>query len=289
MPRSIRSEINDILILDRLFQKIKEDGNNKSYKLNFENTKCVASELYGYYHFKVNELKKYNIEIIVINVHEDVDAAIHLTVKYKDEPSPRYLSAIYSKNFSDDLNNENYDCFDLYLKKEFLPKCINNKFIEDLISPHLSELFVNARTHGKTNNIICGGQIYSKIKKIKFVIVDFGVTIPYKISNHKINNKENYFNDNDSGAIKWATMQGNTTKIEKIGGLGLAFITNFLDENKGRIQIISRRGSYEYSNKKGKLLNFNKSFNGTFIVIELDIDELSKIKRLNKNVGTFSI
>lgn len=288
MPKYICSERHDILYLDSLFEQIEKNGEEKKYVFNYRKTKFFASELYGYYHYKVRHLKEKNIEIVGINASEDVDVAMHLTAKHSDDISPHYSSAISSKDFSDDLLNGDFDCFDIYMKREFLPKCVKNAYVVDFISQYLSELFVNARTHGQTTNIVCGGQIYYSKGTIRFVIVDFGVTIPYNVANHQIKDKLNYFNDNDSAAIKWATMPGNSTK-DKLGGLGLTDITAFLDKYNGRIQIISRNGFYEYMCGRSKQVNFSNAFNGTFIVIELDVTNLKQIKKPLSGSGSFNI
>ncbi|WP_147473867.1 hypothetical protein [Chryseobacterium nematophagum] len=48
-------------------------------------------------------------------------------------------------------------------------------------------------------------------------------------------------------AIVWAMKMGNTTKTgSNPGGLGLAVIFEFIEKNKGKIQVISADGFYEF-------------------------------------------
>ena len=274
MPMTIDSKLSDIIYLITLFKKIENSNANK-IQLNYEHTNFFASELYCLYHHLVENLKEQGIEIVGINVKRNVDYVMHLSYNY-DLNDPKYSSAIQHKNFYRELNDGNINCFDEYLQNQFLPKMIKSINVSNIITAYLSELFVNARTHGMTHKIRCNGQKYNGGKLLKFVIVDFGVTIPYNVSNHIINGKLNYFHDNDGEAIRWASKEGNTTK-EKLGGLGLNDIRQFLKGYNGKIKIISRNGYYEMNPQNEKILSLKETFNGTLILVELDLEKISKI------------
>ena len=288
MPSAIKSERIDIIFLIKLFNDIKQTNFGIFY-LNYKNTYFFASELYSLYHYYIKDSKKFGIKVVGINVAEDVDYVNHLSERYYDNSVfPNHSSAIVPHDFSKEIINKDYDSFDKYVKNEFLPKVNNNEGISNIVIPYLSELFVNARTHGRTNNILCAGQIYSIRNKIKFVIVDFGVTIPYNIENHIINGKKNYFHENYGDAIRWSTREGTSTK-ESLGGLGLNSIREFIDNNRGRLLIISRFGSYERNNFRNKIDNSNIKFDGTLVVVELDLNELKKMKKPIMKKEIFSI
>lgn len=288
MPYTIKSEREDILFLIDLFDKIKRN-NCKFVLLNFKNTRFFASELYSIYHYYINELAKQGIEIHATYVAEEVDYVNHLTDKYQEDVFPNHSTVIMPHDFTEELLDKNYDSFDEYVKKEFLPKVKNDHNISNIVIPYLSELFVNSRTHGNTNNVICAGQIYSTANKIRFVIADFGVSIPYNIENYKIYGKQNYYHDNDAEAIKWSTQAGTSTKTTLGGGLGLNSIKEFIDNTSGRLLIISRSGSYERKDASDKITNSNIKFNGTIVVVELDIMEIEKIKKPVVKKDVFSI
>ncbi len=274
MPSSLDSTVDDIMWLITLFKNI-EQNEVKQVTLNYKNTMFFASELYCLYHYLLDDLGEKGFEITGINVLGKVDYIMHLS-KSNYFTDPKYVSSIQHRDFSLELDSGNINCFDIYLKNEFLPKMINNENVSNIITSYLSELFVNARTHGKTHKIRCNGQKYNNGKILKFIIVDFGVTIPYNVSNHIINNKLNYFHNNDGEAIRWASKEGNTTK-EKLGGLGLNDLSQFIKKYNGRIKIISRNGYYELNPYRDKILFLNEKFNGTLILVELDLERISKM------------
>lgn len=287
MPSALDSNVNDILTLVNMFKKI-ENSDFNDIILDFKNTRFFASELYMLYHHFVDYLKTKKITIKGINVKENVDYVMRLSDFSSESVNPKYSSLIQHKDFTLELDNNNLDCFDEYLKKEFLPKFVKNENISSIISSYLSELFVNARTHGNTHKIKCSGQKYQQGKLLKFLIVDFGVTIPFNVSNHIIKNKKNYYENNDAEAIRWASQEGNTTK-EKLGGLGLNDISEFIKKFDGKIKIISRNGYYELNKMKDRINNYKVQFDGTLIIVELNLEKIEKMIIPQKKNEIFEI
>ncbi len=286
MPGFIDSSFHDIIYLIDLFNGITKSGKKKVY-LNYQNTRFFASELYGLYHYLIDEARKKGIEVYGINANSKVDYVMSLNEENKSKV-PKYQTLIQYKDFKEDLDLGNIDCFDDYLAKEFLPKIVKNANVISVITSYLSELFVNARTHGNTHNIRCSGQIYKNGSKLKFIIVDFGVTIPYNIANHLIKDKFDYYHENDGAAIKWATIEGNTTK-EKLGGLGLNDISEFIKKYNGKIEIFSRFGYYEINPKNTRMYKLKNKFNGTLILVELDLEKIGEMQLFAKATRKFEI
>lgn len=108
------------------------------------------------------------------------------------------------------------------------------------IAESIYEIFVNAQMHSGTEYIYTCGQFYPKKHVIEFTIVDTGQGFK-----KTINNRFNC-NMNSLQAIKWALIDGNTTKQDVSGGLGLSLLTEFIKLNNGRFQIVSDDGFYEF-------------------------------------------
>ncbi len=136
------------------------------------------------------------------------------------------------------------------------------------IKENIYELFENARTHGKCNHIHTCGQFYPNKQKLHITIVDTGETITNNVQRflkHKISPSE---------CIHWAMQLGNTTKKGNIpGGLGLGLIFEFINLNKGKIQIISSNGYWELREGKVTKEDINFSFSGTIANLEFDLSE----------------
>ena len=78
-------------------------------------------------------------------------------------------------------------------------------------------------------------------------------------------------------AIEWTLEYGNTTKTGNIsGGLGLDIMFQFIQMNKGKVQIVSSDGYWE--SRKGVLdrSNFEHAFPGTIVNIEDESSYLLK-------------
>jgi len=130
------------------------------------------------------------------------------------------------------------------------------------------ELFENARTHGKCNYIHTCGQFFPTKKKLNITIVDTGKTIVGNVQEYLGKNK------NSSDCIDWAMKMNNTTKTGDIpGGLGLGLIFEFININKGKIQVISSNGYWELTNGSVFYTDINFSFSGTIVNLEFILKE----------------
>lgn len=157
---------------------------------------------------------------------------------------------------------------DELLSKPDFPKL--SRLLGKKINESIFEIFENARTHGHCKYIHTCGQYFSSesIKRLDMTIVDMGQTIK--------SNVNDYLHTNISGseAIEWALVYGNTTKTGNIpGGLGLDIIFEFIKLNKGKIQIVSSDGYWEY--RDGETVNklFDNPFSGTIVNIEFNLDD----------------
>ncbi len=173
-----------------------------------------------------------------------------------------------------------------YLKLKLTDgKYFNNYVVDELIGrgelPHMStlvkekmasaiyEIFVNAQIHSNSKNIYTCGQFFPAEHKIEFTIVDTGIGFKRKINDR--------FNSNLSSvqAIQWATKDRHTTKIDITGGIGLALLKEFIEKNKGKMQIISDDGFYQYDIKGEHMQLFNGSFPGTIVNLQFRTDDNS--------------
>lgn len=157
---------------------------------------------------------------------------------------------------------------DELLTKPDFPK--HSRLLGKKINESIFEIFENARTHGLCNHIHTCGQYFSSeaSKRLDMTIVDMGQTIKANVNEHL------HTNFSGSEAIEWALAYGNTTKTGNIpGGLGLDIIFEFIKLNKGKIQIVSSDGYWEYRNGETESKLFDKPFPGTIVNIEFNLDD----------------
>jgi hypothetical protein len=171
------------------------------------------------------------------------------------------------KNTDDDHNFESYIQNELLNKTDF-PS--HSKLLGKNITTRIFELYENARTHGHCNYIHACGQYFPKMpdKPLNITIVDTGRNFQENISSYlkkPIDAVE---------AIDWAMVNGNTTKSGNIsGGLGLDLIFQFVQHNKGKIQIISANGFWEWHRGTITKELMTHHFNGTIANLRFNLND----------------
>ena len=162
--------------------------------------------------------------------------------------------------------------FGSYIEKEYVRRSeiptmtpgLLKKFRESVF-----EIFSNAVLHSQTKlGIFACGQNYPKRSRLDFSVADLGIGIPRNV------NETLGMNLPAKLAIEWATQGSNTTKRGAIpGGLGLKLLTEFVDLNGGRIQIISDAGYWERSKGQSTLAQLAHPFPGTVVNIEVNTQD----------------
>ncbi|MEK7289619.1 MAG: ATP-binding protein [Planctomycetota bacterium] len=162
--------------------------------------------------------------------------------------------------------------FNLYVANELLScpelPCISLP-LKKKMTEAIYEIFVNAQIHSETKNIYTCGQFYPKKNIIEFTITDTGIGFKNRI------NQRFKKNLTSTQAIQWATNDRHTTKIGVSGGLGLALLKEFIEKNRGKIQIISDDGFYQFDSKGEDIKLFHGSFPGSIVNLQFRTDDVS--------------
>lgn len=110
------------------------------------------------------------------------------------------------------------------------------------ITQNIYEIINNGLIHGNNKNgISMAGQFYPKKHYFEIAFYDRGIGIPTLVK--KVRKNLSFANDADY--IEWAMKKGNSTnKLSSANGLGLHFLSNFIMENQGHLQIISGNGYF---------------------------------------------
>lgn len=172
------------------------------------------------------------------------------------------------------LQNESVK-FKTYIEKELISKQKFPKHTELVgrqISESIFEIYVNAISHGNSNAVYCCGEYNpeKEIPRLDFTIVDCGNTIHKNVCDFL--ERKGLKKLNSWEAIEWAIKEGNTTK-ESTGGLGLSLIKDFIDLNKGLLQIISANGFWEYEEGKVNAKCLENNFPGTIVNMEFNFND----------------
>lgn len=164
----------------------------------------------------------------------------------------------------DDRYFNNY-VFKVFISKPELPQMTTA--LKKKLTESIYEIFINAKMHSETRKIFICGQFFPKKEKIEFMITDIGLGIKNVVNNA--------FDANLSAiqAIKWAVQDKNTTKKGVSGGIGLSLLYEFIELNKGKVQIISNEGFWELNEGNITTKKFDNEFPGTMVNISVRTDD----------------
>jgi hypothetical protein len=139
--------------------------------------------------------------------------------------------------------------------------------VKEKIVEGIYEIFVNAQIHSGSPFIYTCGQFFPGKHEIAFTIVDIGIGFKEKINQR--------FDSNLSAiqAIKWAVQDKKTTKIGVSGGIGLAVLKEFIELNKGKMQIVSSDGFYQFDSQGEQTSQFVGQFPGTIVNLQFNTND----------------
>lgn len=276
MPNKVCSDYEGIAYFSKLYQEIKDES-FESIQLDFRNTQWFEANLCAILGAIINHAQNNFNEIVLINFN----------YKLQDILSRNYFLASFQGNKIHDF----YDTTIKYRKSKLTDEQLIYSYLEEeLLSkkdfPRLStpvkneiirsifEIFSNAVIHGNCQFVYSCGQLYPNKNPpyINFTIVDLGNTIKQNVNN--------FLNTDKTGeeAILWAITENNTTKPKenKIpGGLGMKLIREFVRLNKGKLQIASADGYWEYIRGEEKSYSLENEFVGTIVNINFNLNDAS--------------
>ncbi|MDA3884245.1 MAG: ATP-binding protein [Candidatus Delongbacteria bacterium] len=160
--------------------------------------------------------------------------------------------------------------FNSYIIEEFINRPelpVMTKGLKKRITEYIYELFVNAKDHSGTKFIYTCGQFYPGKNRIEFTIADTGKGFKQVVNDALLTNFTSI------QAIKWALQDRNTTKKDISGGIGLAILIEFIKLNKGKLQIISGNGLYQYDEEGVHISKFPHNFPGSLINVSICTDD----------------
>lgn len=133
------------------------------------------------------------------------------------------------------------------------------------------EVFQNAVIHSESRlGVFVCGQFFPQLQRLDLTIADAGIGIRTNVR-RRLGNKISSVE-----AIRWAFQKGHTTKTGRYpGGVGLKFLKDFIAKNRGKIQIASRFGFYEFQNGSDKFEKLSGDSPGTVVNLEINTGDTS--------------
>jgi hypothetical protein len=162
--------------------------------------------------------------------------------------------------------NRFYDYLEEHLPGKGLPEMTNEFSLR--FQQSLGEIFVNAQIHSLSElGIFVCGQFFPATQKLDITIADAGISIPGKVSER--------FNVEvpPIAALRWALVEGHTTKRGTPGGVGLKLLMQFVALNRGKLHIASGRALWEFSAGKGRFSTLGDHFPGTAVTLRVNTSD----------------
>lgn len=171
---------------------------------------------------------------------------------------------------------------DSYLRGKGMPKMSDGllkKFKQSIF-----EVFANCMMHSSSlAGVYVCGQFYPKENHLDLTISDVGVGIRTNVQRflkREISSVE---------AIRWAMIEGNTTKTgPQPGGFGLKLLQEFIELNNGKVHVASLDGFYEFSSGAKRYSSLPGDFPGTTINFQINTSD-KKSYRLKSEVAAADI
>lgn len=159
----------------------------------------------------------------------------------------------------------------------------SNRNLFDVLSYSIREMFRNVFEHGETDELYFCAQYWPKSNKVEFAVTDFGVGIRRGLAKNP-----NFLFTSDKQALECALLPSvsgkthlpRTSSTWFNSGYGL-YMTSRLARNGGNFAIASGNDAFQLH--KTLKSNFQTSFSGTAIRVNLDIDAIGEVqKRLSE-------
>lgn len=181
----------------------------------------------------------------------------------------------------DKENYIDYRSFDINATQEF-KEYVNTELINKqkfpahtekvgrFIVDNIYEIYANATMHGDAKKVTCCGEYDDVAHILHMTIVDCGRTIQDNVNEYLTRRSEKEVQADE--AIKWAFVEGNTTKSET-GGLGLAQLKQFIRMNNGSLDIISGNGWVSLRGQEEQSYMLKSAFPGTIVNLNFNFDD----------------
>jgi len=161
-----------------------------------------------------------------------------------------------------------------YLQEKWIGKGwlnIHPDLIEAIVS-NVLEIYSNAFTHGfSPNGVYSCGQKYPQLEVVKITAVDFGIGIPQSVRTYlRATGKTDPITDDKT--LQLAFQDGFSTRPE-LGGMGLKLLKEFIQINKGRLDIYSHSGHAIIDADGERYEIIDSFFKGTVVNISINIDQ----------------
>ena len=234
--------------------------------LNFEETKVFESNLFSVLGCLIATLEKKRNKVRLLGLQESISNLFN-TKKLINGATKKFL-------WKHLIKCQYFGTADEEALSEYLETRIFPERPDVTLNPHLkmavqlcvAEVFRNAFVHSQCHEVFIAHYFSVYNKKLYITVASRGKTLKEVVTDKE-------FSRNDISAIEWAVKSGTSSKRAQKGGIGLFTIRQFIEQNQGKIQILSGNGVWKQVGHRTFSKMTDKAFPGTVTTLEFNLKE----------------
>lgn len=266
VPTNLDNTYVSINFLINFYNEYK-NINSERFLIDFGKCKWIRDNILSLFGAILVDLLDNNNKISVFNMNKTVKNKfiLHGFLEQNDTRKINHNRIIFRKFDSKDTQSYEY-----YVQNDLLVKLINQNSPKLLLI--LIELFLNVNMHSpNSSHVFISGAFAPKNREVYFTITNIGTSIKERVNERF---KVNY---DSLSTIKWAIVEGNTTKNSDIpGGLGLSLLVSLVLETDGFVEIVSDNGYWRLDKNDFYEEFLDSVFHGSCISFKIKLNNLNE-------------
>jgi len=235
----------------------------KKITFNFEDTVVFESNLFAILGAIIQKLEKKSKYVKIVNLNEKISKLFNQKkLKHRKISVVKSLVKCWRLKSGLDSDLKEYLETKMFRKRENLELNAHMKMAIELC---VAEIFRNAVSHSNSKDVFISYYYDTFKKRLHITLVSRGLSFKRHI-NYVSSNK---FSGEDS--LLWATRNNTSTLKEGGKGKGLFTIRQFIEQNEGKMQIISADGIWKQVKHRVFSKSHSSEFQGSIISLEFNI------------------
>jgi hypothetical protein len=261
VPYKVSNNFQGIVFFTELYWKTKKCFKDEVV-LNFKETKVFESNMFAVLGCLVAGLERKGNKVRFIEMQESILNLFNTKKLIKGGAKKNvWKSLIKCQHFG----SASEDDLSAYLEEKIFPdrpEINTNPQLKMAIQLCVAEIFRNAFVHGACRELFISHFFSVYNKKLFITVVNQGKSIK---------DTARAGSNSSVGAIKWAVENGTTSRTSEHNGIGLHTIRQFVQQNQGKIQIMSGDAVWKQVKHRTFSKNYEKAFPGTIVTLEFNI------------------
>jgi len=260
IPQKVTNNFQGNVFFTDLFWNTKQCYKDEVI-LNFEETKIIESNLFSVLGCIIASLERKRNKVRFVNIPDSIS---NLFNTKKEPKKDVWKTMIKCQHFSSSDEGE----LSKYLEDKIFPdrpELNTNAHLKMAIQLCVAEIFRNAFVHSRCRELFISHYFSVYNKKLFITVVNQAKSMKDIVRRSDCKT--------DVAAIEWAVQSGTTSKKPTHSGIGLYTIRQFIEQNQGKIQILSGAGVWKQVKHRTFTKFHDKSFPGSIITLEFNLEE----------------